>query len=104
MSYLEFDAGDISPRSFTFGRAFHPPPKPPFSWFAVACVSCQGLPANWNRIIWSFILKEKQVVVWADCFQACAVPVENLWYIAAMKNWVKEGKKKTTFCMTYYQY
>ena len=28
---LEFGAGDISPRSFTFGRAFHRPPKPPFS-------------------------------------------------------------------------
>ena len=34
MSYLEFGLGNISPHSFTFGRAFHHPPKPPFSWFA----------------------------------------------------------------------
>ena len=33
-SYLEFGAGNISPRSFTFGHAFHRPPKPPFFWFA----------------------------------------------------------------------
>ena len=51
MSYLEFGAGDISSCSFTFGRAFHCLPKPPFSWFAqvtawalaFACASCQGL-------------------------------------------------------------
>ena len=43
--------GDISPCSFTFGWAFHRPPKPPFSWFvrvtaqvqAIACASCQSL-------------------------------------------------------------
>ena len=33
MSYLEFGTGDISPRSFTFGRAFRWLPKQPFSWF-----------------------------------------------------------------------
>ena len=41
--------GDISWRSFTFGRVFHCPSKPPFSWFArvteraIAHVSYQGL-------------------------------------------------------------
>ena len=34
MSYLAFGARNISPRSFTFGRAFHRLPKPSFSWFA----------------------------------------------------------------------
>ena len=51
MSYLEFCAVDISPCSFILGRAFHRPPKPPFSWFAqviararaIACASYQGL-------------------------------------------------------------
>ena len=51
MSCLEFDAGDISPRSLTLGRAFHHPPKPPFSCFAqvtararaIARASCQSL-------------------------------------------------------------
>ena len=31
MRYLAFDAGDISQHRFTLGRAFHGPPKPPFS-------------------------------------------------------------------------
>ena len=31
---FKFGAGDISPRSFTLGRAFHHPPKRPFSSFA----------------------------------------------------------------------
>ena len=35
--------------------------------------------ANSNRIILSFILKEKQVLTLANCFLACAGPVENLW-------------------------
>ena len=51
MSYLEFDADDISPRNLTLGRAFHHPPKPPFSCFAqvtararaIARASCQSL-------------------------------------------------------------
>ena len=30
-SYLEFGEGDISPRSFTSGRAVHHLPEPPFS-------------------------------------------------------------------------
>ena len=33
-SYLVFGTGDISPRRFTLGWAFHRPPKSPFSWFA----------------------------------------------------------------------
>ena len=51
MSYLQFCTGDISPRSFAFGWAFHRPPKLLFSWFArviaraqaIARASCQGL-------------------------------------------------------------
>ena len=41
--------GDINPRSFAFGSAFHCPPKLPLSWFArvIARASCQGL------IIWT---------------------------------------------------
>ena len=41
--------GNISWWSFTFGRVFHRPSKPPFSWFAwvtaraIAHASCQGL-------------------------------------------------------------
>ena len=52
MSYLGFGTDNISPCSFTFGRAFpfHHLPKPPFSWFmrvtawawAIARTSCQG--------------------------------------------------------------
>ena len=37
-----------------------------------------SIPSNSNRIIRSFILKEKQVLVQAYCFLACAGPVENL--------------------------
>ena len=29
-----YGTGNISPRSFTFGQAFHRLPKPPFSWYA----------------------------------------------------------------------
>ena len=43
--------GNISPRNFILGQAFHRPLKPPFSWFvrvivwaqAIARASCQGL-------------------------------------------------------------
>ena len=34
MSYLEFGEGNISPCSFTFGRAFQCLPKLPFSWLS----------------------------------------------------------------------
>ena len=37
-----------------------------------------SMPSNSNRIIRSFILKEKQILVRAYCFLACAGPVENL--------------------------
>ena len=37
-----------------------------------------SMPSNSNRIIQSFILKEKRVLVPAYCFLACAGPVENL--------------------------
>ena len=43
MSYLQFCAGDISPRSFAFGRAFHYPPKLPFSWFARVIVRARAI-------------------------------------------------------------
>ena len=62
------------------------------------------MPANSNRIIRFFILKEKQVSAQADCYLASAWSVENLQQIAVMKKWVKEGKKKITFYMIYYQY
>ena len=38
-----------------------------------------------NKIIRSFILKEKQVLVWAYCSLACAALVENLRLVAVMK-------------------
>ena len=38
-----------------------------------------SMPSKSNRIIQSFILKEKQILVWTYCFLACAGPVENLW-------------------------
>ena len=41
MSYLAFGVADISPHSFSLGRTFHPPPKPPFSWFAEMTVQVQ---------------------------------------------------------------
>ena len=53
-----------------------------------------NIPSNSNRIIQSFILKEKQILVWAYCFLACAGLVENLLQVAVMKKWVKDGKKK----------
>ena len=53
-----------------------------------------SMTSNSNRIIWSFILKEKQVFVRVDCFLASAEPVENLWKVAVMKKWVRERKKK----------
>ena len=37
-----------------------------------------SMPSNSNRIIRCFILKEKQILVRAYCFLACAGPVENL--------------------------
>ena len=37
-----------------------------------------SMPSNSNRIIRSFILKEKRVLVRPYCFLACARPVENL--------------------------
>ena len=37
-----------------------------------------SMPSNSNRIIRSFILKEKRVFMRAYCFLACARPVENL--------------------------
>ena len=51
MSYLEFGMDDISPSSFTFGRAFYDWPRPPFFWFtwvavrarAIARASCEAL-------------------------------------------------------------
>ena len=36
-----------------------------------------SMPSNSNRIILSFILKEKRVSVQAYCFLVCAGPVEN---------------------------
>ena len=36
-----------------------------------------SMPSNSNRIIRSFILKEKQVLVRAYCFLACADPVKT---------------------------
>ena len=64
MSYLEFGAGDIRPCSFTFGQAFHCPPKPPFFLFAwvtaqarllaIACTSCQGLRCHKQWIVTGF--------------------------------------------------
>ena len=59
------------------------------------------MPSNSNRIIQSFILKQKQVLMRAYCFLACSGPVENLLQVAEMKNWVKERKEKTNFCMIY---
>ena len=53
-----------------------------------------SMPSTWNSIVSSFILKEKQVLEWADCFMSCAVPVENLRYIAIVKKWLKEEEKK----------
>ena len=38
-----------------------------------------SMPSNSNRIIRSFILEEKRVLVRAYCFLACTGPVENLW-------------------------
>ena len=51
MSYWEFCVGNIIPRSFILGRAFHRSCKPPFYWFvrviawvrAIVRMSCQGL-------------------------------------------------------------
>ena len=42
---LRHRGGNISPRRFTLGRAFHRPLKPLFSWFArvTARASCQAL-------------------------------------------------------------
>ena len=42
-SYLAFGVGDISPHRFTFGRAFHCLPKPPFSWFAWVTAQAQAI-------------------------------------------------------------
>ena len=55
---LEFGVSDISPCSFTFGRAFHHPPKPPFSWFALVtalvraiyCLSIMPRPVHKEKL------------------------------------------------------
>ena len=71
MSYLEFGSGDIGPRSFTLGPAFHRPPKPPFSWFAwvtareraIAHASCQGLILNMISVLVVLVLLSF-IVIW----------------------------------------
>ena len=51
-----------------------------------------SMPSNSNRIIGSFILKEKQVLVRKYCFLACKGPVENL-QVSVIKKWVNEREK-----------
>ena len=68
MSYLQFCTDDISPCSFAFGRAFHRPPKLPFSSFAwtivqaqaITRVSCQGLSFHFLRCNFSHISRQSQ--------------------------------------------
>ena len=56
MSYLEFDADDISPRSLTLGRAFHHPPKPPFSCFAQVTARARAIaPASCQSLIYIYV-------------------------------------------------
>ena len=91
MSYLAFGVADISPHSFSLERAFHPPPKPPFFWFAQVTVQVQAMVhASYQGLI--------SLVVF---FQFSKIL--NFWVVSRVKR-VKYGPKwqKSLICHASY--
>ena len=81
-SYLEFGMGNISPCSFTFGWAFHRPPQPPFSWFALLTAwakACTMIFCHmWNILEWLVCSLFIKIVYYSYIQQSC-----NLhWHMA----------------------